>query len=158
LPSNFLPARNSLTLRTALPVSSGSTALDVSHMKDGDFAGLGLSHKKYGIVRVKVEGNKKYVVMTNTTTGNPEEIEKLPPTQEIIYFKGDCDFRIQNDLAKFYYSKNGNSWIAVRTLLEMAYSTSQFLGYRFALFNYITKITGGFADFDFFRISDSVQN
>jgi len=33
-----------------------------------------------------------------------------------------------------------------------------FMGYRFGLFNYASKITGGFADFDYFRISDKISN
>jgi hypothetical protein len=32
------------------------------------------------------------------------------------------------------------------------------MGYRFGLFNYATKNTGGFADFDFFHIDDKVTN
>jgi len=31
-----------------------------------------------------------------------------------------------------------------------------FMGYRFALFNFATKSTGGSADFDFFHITNSI--
>ena len=44
--TSFLLARNTLTQRTIGPVCTGSTSLDVSHMKDGDFAGLCLLQKK----------------------------------------------------------------------------------------------------------------
>jgi hypothetical protein len=30
------------------------------------------------------------------------------------------------------------------------------MGYRFALFNYATKTTGGYADFDYFHISNAI--
>jgi hypothetical protein len=30
------------------------------------------------------------------------------------------------------------------------------MGYRFTLFNYATKNTGGFVDFDYFHISDKI--
>ena len=40
--------------------------------------------------------------------------------------------------------------------LKMAYTFPHFMGYRFGLFNYATKKTGGYADFDFFRITDSI--
>jgi hypothetical protein len=33
-----------------------------------------------------------------------------------------------------------------------------FMGYRFGLFNYATKNTGGFADFDYFRFSDKISD
>ena len=36
----------------------------------------------------------------------------------------------------------------------MSYTIPHFMGYRFGLFCYATKAPGGFADFDFFRISD----
>ena len=31
------------------------------------------------------------------------------------------------------------------------------MGYRFALFNYATKSTGGFVDFDYFRIGREIN-
>jgi hypothetical protein len=39
----------------------------------------------------------------------------------------------------------------------MGYTIPQFIGYRFALFNYATKNTGGFADFDYFKISEIIK-
>ncbi len=39
----------------------------------------------------------------------------------------------------------------------MAYTIPQFIGYRFGLFNYATKSTGGYVDFDFFRISNKLS-
>ena len=41
--STLLLARNTLTQRTIGPVCTGVTSIDVSHMKDGDFAGLCLT-------------------------------------------------------------------------------------------------------------------
>jgi hypothetical protein len=32
------------------------------------------------------------------------------------------------------------------------------MGYRFALFNYATKNIGGFADFDYFHITDNISS
>jgi hypothetical protein len=34
----------------------------------------------------------------------------------------------------------------------MSYSLSHFMGYRFGLFNYATKVTGGYVDFNWFKI------
>jgi beta-xylosidase len=48
--TSFLSAGNSLTQRTIGPVCTGSTSLDVSNMKDGDFAGLALLQRNYGLV------------------------------------------------------------------------------------------------------------
>ncbi|TSJ36482.1 glycosyl hydrolase 43 family protein [Mucilaginibacter corticis] len=154
--SDFLMARNSLTQRTIGPVCSGSTALDVSHMHDGDFAGLGLLQKNYGLAGVKVEGNSKSIVMVNAGTGKPVEVQKIPLNQKVIYFKAECDFTEKKDVADFYYSLDGKLWTSLGSRLKMAYTIPHFMGYRFALFNYATKAAGGWADFDFFHISDRV--
>ncbi len=156
--TSFLFARNSLTQRTIGPVCSGSASLDVSNMKDGDFAGLGLLQKNYGLLGVRVEADKKVIVMINATTGKPVEAATLPLNQQTIFFKAECDFTDKKDVANFFYSLDGKKWMPIGTQLKMAYTIPQFIGYRFALFNYATKSTGGFADFDYFHISDSIGN
>lgn len=157
LDTSFLTARNSLTQRTIGPVCSGSTSLDVSNMKDGDFAGLGLLQKNFGLVGVRVDGANKTIVMINATGGKPVEVATIPLNQKTVFFKADCDFTNRKDVADFFYSLDGKTWMSIGTQLKMAYTIPQFIGYRFALFNYATKTTGGFADFDFFHISDKVS-
>lgn len=154
--TSFLLARNSLTQRTIGPVCSGIISLDISQMKDGDFAGLGLLQKQFGLVGVKIDGDSKFVVMINASTGKPTEAASIPLHQKKIFFKAECDFTAKKDVADFFYSLNGNTWTPVGTPLKMAYTIPQFIGYRFALFNYATKVTGGFADFDYFRITESI--
>src|SRR5450759_4328332 len=154
--SSFLLARNSLTQRTIGPVCAGITSLDLSNMKDGDFAGLGLLQKNYGLAGVKINGNSKTIVMINAGTGKPEEVASIPLNQQTIFFKAECNFTDKKDTANFFYSLDGNNWTALGTPLKMAYTIPQFIGYRFALFNYATKNTGGFADFDYFHISDNI--
>lgn len=158
LTDDFLMAKNSLTQRTIGPVSSGTTSLDVSKMKDGDIAGLGLLQKNYGLVGVKAEGGSKAIVMINASTGKPEEVAHIPFTQKTVFFKASCDFRNRKDVANFFYSLDGKSWTSIGTPLKMAYTIPQFIGYRFTLFNYASKTTGGSVDFDFFRISDSLAD
>ena len=38
----------------------------------------------------------------------------------------------------------------------MSYTIPHFMGYRFGLFNFSTKNAGGYAEFDFFRVSDKM--
>lgn len=156
--SNFLFARNTLTQRTIGPVCSGSTKIDVSNMKDGDVAGLCLLQKDYGILGVRVEGDHKSIVMINASTGKPVEAQNIPLTQKTVYFKAECDFTNRKDSANFFYSLDGKSWSSIGTPLKMSYTIPQFMGYRFGLFNYAAKTTGGFADFDFFHISDKIED
>ncbi len=155
--TSFLSAKNSLTQRTIGPVCTGVTALDVSNMKEGDVAGLALLQKNYGLIAVRVTANNKELVMINASTGKPEETQRLPFAQSTVYFKAECNFIDREDIADFFYSVDGKNWIKFGTQLKMRYTLPHFMGYRFTLFNYATKETGGFVDFDYFRISDSIS-
>jgi beta-xylosidase len=148
----FVQARNTLTQRTFGPECSGSTAMDVANMKEGDFAGLALLQRKFGQVGVRFINGTKSIVMVNAQTGKPVETQSVPLTQKTVYLKAECNFRDRVDVANFLYSLDGNSWIPIGTQLKMEYSMPHFMGYRFGLFNYSTKNPGGFVDFDWFRI------
>ena len=154
--TSFLLARNTLTQRTIGPVCTGSTSLDASGMKDGDLAGLCLLQKNYGIVGVRINGSSKSIVMINASGGKPAEAQTVPLNQNTVYFKAECDFTNKKDTANFFYSLDGKTWTSIGKPLKMAYTIPQFMGYRFGLFNYATKETGGYADFDYFRIEDKI--
>ena len=96
------------------------------------------------------------IVMINASTGKPVEVENIPINQSTVYFKAECNFTDRKDVAHFFYSLDGKNWRSIGTQLKMAYTLPHFMGYRFTLFNYATKETGGFADFDYFRISESI--
>jgi beta-xylosidase len=158
LDQDFLSARNTLTQRTIGPECSGATSLDVSHLKDGDFAGLALLQKNYGLVGVKSDGGTNFIVMVNATTGSPVEMECIPLTQTNVFLRADCDFKNRADMAHFSYSLEGKSWTPIGNALKMSYTLPHFMGYRFGLFNYATKTPGGFADFDFFHLSNAIDH
>jgi beta-xylosidase len=149
-------ARNTLTQRTIGPECSGATAVDVGNLKDGDFAGLVLLAKNYGVVGVKSDGGTNYLVMISAESNAPMELARVPLLQSRIWLKAECDFNNRTDKARFYYSLDGQSWQAIGGPLKMTYTLAHFMGYRFGLFNYATKTAGGFADFDFFHISDKL--
>lgn len=154
--TSFLLAKNILTQRTIGPACSGATSVDVSNMKDGDFAGLCLLQKNYGTVGIKADGSNKFVVMINAGKGTAEEVQSVPLHQNVVYLKVACDFTGKKDTAYFYYSLDDKIWTLIGTPLKMTYTLPHFMGYRFGLFNYATKNTGGYADFDFFRIKDKM--
>lgn len=153
LDRDFLQARNTLTQRTIGPTCVGSTAIDVSKMKDGDFAGLSLLQKKYGLLGVRAEGDKRSLVMVNATTGTPEEVAAISLKQDKVFLKAHCDFTNKKDVANFSYSLDGINWIPIGTQLKMTYTIPHFMGYRFGLFNYATRQAGGYVDFDYFNIA-----
>jgi beta-xylosidase len=56
------------------------------------------------------------------------------------------------DLAKFYYSLNGEQWTKIGSDYKMGFDWRRFfMGQKFALFCYATKKAGGYADFDTFN-------
>jgi len=154
----FTQARNTLTQRTFGPECSGSTLIDVSHMKEGDFAGLALLQRKYGIVGVKFRNGIKSVVMINAQSGRPVEVETIPLNGRKAYLRAECDFTDRRDIAYFYYSFDGKTWKPIGNQLKMEYSMPHFMGYRFGLFNYATVTPGGYVDFDWFRINNKISN
>jgi beta-xylosidase len=152
---NFLSARNTLTQRTIGPVCSGETAMEIGGMKDGDVAGLCLLQKHYGLVGVKRVDGAHVVFMVNASSGQPIEQARIPLPHQKVFFKAECDFRARADIARFSYSFDGETWHSIGEPLKMAYTLPQhFMGYRFGLFNYATQTTGGFVDFDYFRINN----
>jgi beta-xylosidase len=153
--TSFEMARNTLTQRTIGPVCSGSTLLDISGMKEGDFAGLSLLQKKYGQVGVILANGKHFIVMVNADSRRPIEIHRVPLAQKSVFLKAECDFRNRIDLGYFFYSLDGKNWTPIGNQLKMEYSLMEhFMGYRYGLFNYTTGQPGGYADFDYFHISN----
>ncbi|MBE0538044.1 MAG: glycoside hydrolase 43 family protein [Phycisphaerae bacterium] len=152
--SDVLQARNTLTQRTFGPVSSATTKLEVGNMKDGDCAGLIALQRKYGFVGVKMEGGSKSIVMVSAQSDAPNDIESILIDQQTVYLRIDCDFRDRTDKGYFYYSLDGKTWTKIGASLQMAYTLPHFMGYRFGLFNFATKTTGGFVDFDYYRVTD----
>lgn len=156
--TTFLLAKNTLTQRTIGPVCSGVTSVDVSRMKPGDFAGLALLQRRYGLVGVKYENGAKSIVMVNAESERPVEVQRVPLHQATIYLRAECDFRNLVDIATFSYSLDGKSWKQIGSPLHMKYTLPHFMGYRFGLFNYATKETGGSVDFDFLTIEDRISD
>ncbi len=155
--SLLLKSRNTLTQRTFGPVCSGTTMLDASNMKEGDFAGLTAFQRKFGQVGVKIVNGQKQVFMVSNKTDIPTEMRSIPLMQNKVYLKIECDFRNKIDVARFFYSLDNKSWNPIGGELKMEYTLMEhFMGYRFGLFNYASKNPGGYADFDFFHISDQI--
>ncbi len=155
---NLVQTRNTLTQRTIGPECTGTISLDVSNIKEGDFAGLALLQKNYGQIGVKYENGVKKLVMVSVQGDQPQEMESIPLQQDIVYLRATCNFTNLKDVADFYYSLDGDTWTKMGTQLKMSYTLPHFMGYRFGLFTYATKETGGYADFDYFRIMNKLSN
>ena len=149
-------ARNTLTQRAFGPVCTGDVLLDASGLKDGDVAGLSAFQNRYGFVGVKKENGQLFIVMQRAMEkgdAQGKEIERpLNLQSNRVFLRVMMNFRDRTDKAIFYYSLDGEHWTPIGDTLQMHYDWPDFCGYRFALFHYATKETGGHADFDFFHV------
>ncbi|TDB67581.1 glycoside hydrolase family 43 protein [Arundinibacter roseus] len=152
--SSLVAARNTLTQRTIGPECTGHTLLDVSGMKKGDRAGLCLLQKNYGWVGVSVENGIRKIELVTADSKNSASV---PLTQNRVYLKAQCDFKDRKDIAQFFYSLDNKTWHAIGAPMKMPYTLPHFMGYRFGLFAFATKETGGNADFDFFHLNTGLR-
>jgi beta-xylosidase len=151
---NLREARNTLTQRPFASYEGqpviGMTKMEVSKMKDGDIAGLAIFQDPYAFIGVKQTKGLKYVIMVN----NGKAIDSVTMGGNIIYLR-----TIASNItgkAQFQYSTDNKSFTALGNDLSMRFSLSVFTGNKFCLFNYATKKTGGYVNFDWFRVSSEI--
>lgn len=159
--TSILNARNTLTQRTFGPTCSGKIKMDISGMKNGDYAGLAAFSYNYGYIAVKKESAGAKLVMVDAHNNQTEKADKptvkasVDCTSDIVYLKEDFNFA-GGDKVTFYYSFDGNTWTQLGDPMQLSYELTHFMGSKFAIFNYATKSTGGYADFDYFRVTDKL--
>ncbi len=160
--TNLYDATNTLSQRMEGPECTASVAIDLSHMKDGDVAGLAAFNGHSGLLSVIKEGKKRYLVMsTNVVNFNEkdwsvadveaEEVERVALKEKRVYLRIDADFRLGRSIATFYYSTDNESWTKIGSDFQMRFDfTRLFMGTRYAIYNYATKSLGGYVDVDWF--------
>ena len=162
---NVTLAKNSLGQRTMGPICEAEVKIDVSNIKDGDYAGLCLMQQNYGFIAVTKEAGEKYIVMLGR--GNPEtdangrsvnehvipgeEYGRVKLDADVVELKACCDFRDNIDEAELFYKKD-EEWVKLGITVKMLYTIGHFMGYRFELCSFATKESGGYADFDYYRV------
>ena len=131
--------------------------MDVSQMKDGDWAGLASFQRRYGFVGVKKVNGQLQLVMHRAMgrdDADGKDIETVALDQTKVWLRVDHDFRDRTDKATFFYSLDGKEWTRIGDTLQMAYDMPDFCGQRFMLFNFATRQAGGIVDFDWFRVGN----
>lgn len=174
--SNLYLAPNTLTQRMEGPTCSGTIAIDISKMKDGDCAGLAAFNSDTGALVIKKKGKNlvlEMVEMSVTLTDldkevtNVEEkvIESIPLNAQLstlnaqLFLRIDADFRPVNghgrDAANFYYSIDGSQWTQIGTKdYHLNFDWRRFfMGSKFGIFCYATKKKGGYVDIEAFNYS-----
>jgi beta-xylosidase len=115
-------------------------------MKDGDIAGLAMLQDPYAYIAVKQTKGSKYIVMVN----NGKTVDSVAIKTPVIYFRTNASN--QSRKASFEYSLDNKSFTRLGNELTMRFNLKLFTGNKFSLFNYATKETGGYVDFDWFRV------
>lgn len=160
--NNLILAQNTLTQRLVYPKSDVAVTLDFSELQEGDYAGLCALQSCYGMVAVKIESGKPYLVMgareAETEAMMPMEIrneksveyEQILLTGTRIRLRMETDFTRMKDVVQFsYVTEEGNKPIG--PVHKLYFKLDHFCGCRVGLFAFSTKQTGGRAKFEDFE-------
>ncbi len=169
---NLYLAPNTLTQRMEGHTCSGSICLDISHMKDGDCAGLAAFNGDSGVLTIKRMGKSFFLEMSEQSVKLSDRekavisvdenmiqgiaLSMLLPIPTKLWLRIDGDFEPgHHDAANFFYSLDGQKWEKIGTEnYHMVFDYRRFfMGSKFAIFNYATKKTGGYIDVDGFDYS-----
>ena len=144
-------ARNTLSQRPfasydkSVP-TTGVTKLETGSMKDGDIAGLAVFQNPYAFIAVQQSGGVQQLIMVN----NGEVIASVPMKGKTVFLRTIASN--YTNIAAFEYSFDNDRFTQLGNDLMMKFSLTIFTGNKFCLFNYATLETGGYVDFDWFRM------
>lgn len=149
--SNLREARNTLSQRIFADYDQtiptiGVTRMELNHMTDGDIAGLAVFQDPYAFIAVKQNNGSKLLVMVN----NGKTIDSVAINNSIIYLRTIASN--STSTATFEYSFDNKTFTSIGEELYMKFSLKIFTGNKFCLFNYATHETGGYVDFDWFKM------
>ncbi len=131
--------------------TKGVTKMEEENMKDRDIAGLAVFQDPYGYIARKQDKGSKQVIMVN----NGETVTSVPMKGETIYLRTSASN--STSIVTFEYSYDNQKFIAPGNELTMSFSLKIFTGNKFCLFNSATQKTGGYVDFDWFRVNQKCE-
>lgn len=158
--TSLFDARNTITWRTWGPTCADTICIDARQMRDGDCTGLAALNGDSGLLTIRREGKKTYLVFTEESvslTGDTKaitgverkEVERVEiPASKLkaIHLTMTCDFTLPSrDVANFFYSLDGKTYRPIGTPdYKMRFDYRRlFMGTRFAAFYYATQTPGG---------------
>lgn len=151
---NLSKARNTLRQRVIGSASSATIKLDISHMTDGDIAGLAVHQQDYNYIAVKCVSNTGEKQLQINDNGIEIISEELPAKTTTIWLRAvavKMEYR-----SKFYYSLNSIDYKPLGDTYEMHYG--DYVGMGYGAFHFTTKALGGYVDMDFFEIDTQTPN
>lgn len=162
-------ARNMLTQRifafhdNPSKESIGTIRLDVSHLQEGDRAGICILQDPYAAIAVEVKDGKKQIIwwqdqLTTNDGFTPAEKVAKAEVGDIIYLRAGITYGTSK--TQFYYSLDNKTFTKLGGQTTQSFNLSIFVGSRFGLFYYnhgdkAAASYTGYADFDWFSTESS---
>ena len=164
-------ARNMLTQRIFAihdkpsQASTGTIRLDVSHLQEGDRAGICILQDPYAAIAVEVKDGKRQLVwwqdqLTTNDNFTPKTINKTTVNiDSVIYLRAAITYGTSK--TQFSYSLDNKTFTNLGEQTELKFNLSVFVGARFGLFCYHNGTSvdesadPGYADFDWFSTESS---
>jgi len=148
-------ARNMLTQRIFADTdkaSIGTVRIDVSHLQEGDRAGICVFQDPYAQIAVEKKDGKCRLVWRQDPLREGQSSERTKDVEmaDVVYLRASINY--SNSKTQFYYSLDNQTFTALGSQTTMSFNLSVFVGARFGLFCYATKENEerGYADFDWF--------
>lgn len=146
---------NTLTQRFFAPHSVVTAKLDISGMKDGDMAGLGVMQSGRSCILVTQDnGTRSLKVDTEIWNRGTKQITRntvdtAPLTGNDIWLKAEVEFSLSGNGAQYSYSTDGQQFTPLGGKQPLVLDFyDDWTGQRIALFNYATQALGGSVDVD----------
>ncbi len=149
--ADLTQAKNILTQRMLFPGCAGEVSVDISRIKEGDYAGLCALQGRYGMVAATKRGGRNRIVMKSMDAdrkADPRatEWELAECNGDIVRLKIEVNFRDMRDESEYFYH-DGNGWKKIGVTHKLRFGLDHFTGCRFGLFLYSTQEAGGMAEF-----------
>ena len=145
-------ARNTLAQQMMGPDSGAVVELDVSHMKDGDVAGLGLFSAHCTSIGVVADGGIKHLAVItemNARVRDKREVAMAPLSGDTIWLRAEVPYL--EYAVRYSYSTDGEIFHPLGGKLGIPYEFfSDWLAPRYCIYTYATQKTGGYVDVDAF--------
>lgn len=140
--------------------STGTIRLDVSHLEEGDRAGICVFQDPYAAIAVQIKDGKQQLVWWQDTL---RVQNNFTPTEQTLDIQVDSVIYLrathtkETNRTQFYYSLDNETFTKFGGQTELGYSLTVFVGARFGLFCYSKPgaEANGYADFDWFSTEPS---
>ena len=158
-------ARNMLTQRIFAfhdkpsQPSTGTVRIDVSHLQEGDRAGICILQDPYAAIAVEVKNGKKQLIwwqdqLTTNDNFTPSQKRSTIEIGDVIYLRAALTYGTSK--TQFYYSTDNVTYKALGGQTSLSFNLTVFVGARFGLFCYASaEGSEGYADFDWFTTESS---